>query len=282
MSSQYISELMEKYNTRFGGLISILEEIQNKYGYLPEGLLREVAEKTGKSLVDIFGIATFYKAFRLKPRGDHLITVCSGTACHVHGSPAIVEEFKKKLGLQVGETTPDKKFTLETVNCLGSCALGPIVVIDGYYFSRVTKSMVAELIKRAAEGLDKVDIYNDKRIFPLEVKCPDCNHSLMDSEYKIDGLPSIRVTLSHGQIHGAIRLSCLYGSHTIHQEFEIPAGVVVHIFCPHCHTELTSASLCPECEAPMFSMIVRGGGVVQVCSRRNCKGHMLEMEMATI
>ena len=114
------------------GLIAILEQIQAKYGYLPESKLKEVSETTGKSMVDIYGVATFYRAFSLKPRGKHLVSVCQGTACHVRNSTAVADEFCKKLDVKPGNTTNDKEFTLETVNCLGACALGPIVVVDGH------------------------------------------------------------------------------------------------------------------------------------------------------
>ena len=119
------------------GIISILEDIQAEYSYLPEEALRIVSEETGRSLVDIYGVATFYKAFSLKPRGKHLVSVCLGTACHVRGGQAIASEFLRQLGIKPGETTADRLITLDTVNCLGACALGPIVVVDGHYFSNV-------------------------------------------------------------------------------------------------------------------------------------------------
>lgn len=282
MGSQQVCEITQKYNGRPGGLISILEEIQGKYGYLPEKLLREVAEQTGKSLVDIYGVATFYKAFRLKPRGNHLVTVCTGTACHVRNSPEIVEEFKKELNISVGETTTDNEFTLETINCLGSCALGPIVVIDGHYFSRVKKSMVPTLLKMTRDGLDKVDVLHDKRVFPLELKCPRCNHSLMDSKDPIDEHPSVKITVSFGRKHGWLRLSSMYGSYNKKSEYDIPDGTIIHCFCPHCHGALTDTAMCVECGAPMISMLVRGGNMVQVCSRQGCKGHMLEVNNVNV
>ncbi len=277
MDSQQICEITQKYDGRPGGLISILEEVQSKHGYLEESLLREVSEQTGKSLVDIYGVATFYKAFRLKPRGNHLITVCLGTACHVRNSPEIVEKFKSELDISIGETTPDNEFTLEAINCLGACALGPIVVIDGHYFSRVNKSMVPKLIKMAKEGLDKVDTLNDKRVFPLELKCPRCNHSLMDLNHPIDKHASIKITVSFGRKHGWLRLSSMYGSFNIESEYEILNGTIVNCFCPHCNGTLTDTATCPECEAHMITMQVRGGSMLQVCSRHGCKGHMLEV-----
>jgi NADH-quinone oxidoreductase subunit E len=264
------------------GLISILEDIQGQYGYLPEGALEAVAEKTDRSLVDIYGVATFYKSFSLKPRGKHLIAACLGTACHVRGAPAVVEELKQQLGIKAGETTEDKEFTLETVNCLGACALGPIVVVDGHYFPEVKTSMISEIINKAKVGLDIVEIKSDKRVFPIEVSCARCNHSLMDPRHPIDDHPSIRVTVSFGQNHGWLALSSLYGSYNVNSEYKIPTDTVVHMFCPHCHAELIGGAKCGECDAPMVPMIVRGGGMVQICSRRGCKGHIFDLGGTTV
>ncbi len=264
-------------------MISILEEIQSKYGYLPEDVLRLVADKTGRDIVDIYGVATFYRAFRLKPRGKHLTSVCLGTACHVRGGPAIADEFEAKLGIKSnGETTPDREFTLETVRCLGACALAPIVVVDGHYFPHVATPQVDEIINRTKFGLDKVSVEHDERIFPLEVSCPRCNHSLMDPGHLVDGQPSIRVTVSYGNEHGWLMLSSLYGSYAIEAGDEVPVDTVVNFFCPHCNAELIGASNCNVCNAPMVPMIVRGGGIVQICSRRGCKSHMLDLTSVAV
>ena len=259
------------------GLISTLERIQARYNYLPEEALRQVAAETGRSLVDIYGVATFYRAFSLRPRGRHLVSVCLGTACHVRGGPAIAEEAERRLGICAGETTPDKEFTLETVNCLGACALGPVVVVDGIYHSKVRKSEVKRILEGALAGDEGIDVTADRRVFPVEVSCPRCNHSLMDPAHLVDGHPSIRVTVSFGRMHGWLCLSALYGSYNVASEYPIPEKTVVHFFCPHCHQELSGAQACPECGAPMVRMIVRGGGVVQICSRKGCKSHMLDL-----
>jgi len=277
MTTEEMSAIVEKKDSTKGELISILEKIQAKYSYLPEDVLRDVAKKTGYSLVDIFGIATFYRAFSLEPRGKHVVSVCLGTACHVRGGPAIAEEIQQQLGIKAGETTADREFTLETVNCLGACALGPVVVVDGHYFPSVKTSMVKDILKQALTGLDKIEIETDQRVFRLEVGCAHCNHSLMDSRHTIDGHPPIRVTVSFGNKHGRMLLSSLYGSHEVSSEFDIPLDTIVHMFCPHCHTELIGSSRCGECDAPMVPMVVRGGGVVQICSRLGCKGHMLDL-----
>jgi NADH:ubiquinone oxidoreductase subunit E len=279
MKPETVMPIIEKYKTHRGGLIAILEEIQSKYGYLPEDVLRVVADQTGHALVDIFGVATFYKAFRLVPRGKHLTSVCLGTACHVRGGPAVAEEFEKQLGVNSGGgTTEDKEITLETVRCLGACALGPIVVVDGHYFANVSRAQVEEIIGKTRAGMSAGERKDDQRVFPLEVSCAHCNHSLMDPGYLVDGVPSIRLTVSFGNVHGWLRLSSLYGSYTIEAGNEIPMGAVVNFFCPHCHAELIGAWNCIVCDAPMVPMIVRGGGIVQICSRRGCKSHMLDLE----
>jgi NADH-quinone oxidoreductase subunit E len=282
MDSDDIAAIVEKNGTEGGGLIAILEEIQAKFSYLPEEALRDVASQTGRSLTDIYGVATFYRAFSLKPRGKHLVSVCLGTACHVRGGPTLVEEIHRQLGIRAGETTSDREFTLETVNCLGACALGPVMVVDGHYFPHMRASGIRDVLDRGLSGLDKVEVETDRRVFPLEVSCARCNHSLMDPRHVIDGHPPVRVTVSFGSKHGRLLISSLYGSYEVSSEHEIPPDTIVHMFCPHCHAELIGSTRCGECGAPMVPMIVRGGGVVQICSRRGCKGHMLDLGGATI
>lgn len=277
IKDESLIQVLEKHKHDDKGLISILEDVQGKYGYLPQEALRLVAKETGRSLVDIYGVATFYRAFSLKPRGKHLVSVCVGTACHVRGAPTIAKEFSRQLGVKPGDTTPDKNFTLETVNCLGACALGPIVVVDGHYFSHVSKTKVHGILDRALEGFEDIEIKQDYRIFPVEVSCPRCNHSLMDPNYAIDGYPSIRVTMAFGTQHGWLRLSSLYGSYNVFSQYPIPKDAVINFFCPHCHAEFSSPNSCTLCNAPMVPMIVRGGGMVQICSRNGCKSHMLDI-----
>ena len=279
METAEILNILDKHQGDRGGLISVLEDIQAKYSYLPAEALKLVADTTGRSLVDVYGVATFYRSFSLKPRGKHLCLVCEGTACHVRGAPRVEQEFARQLKVRPGETTPDKQFTLETVNCLGACALGPVVVVDGHYFSNVRTTRVKPIIDKTLVGLDDAELKADLRDFILTVSCPRCNHSLMDPDHPIDGSPSIRVTASSEGEHGWLRLSALYGSFTVESEFGIRTDAVVDFFCPHCHAALKSASRCPLplCRAPMVSMIVRAGGIVQICSRRGCKGHMLDL-----
>lgn len=277
MNPETVDSILQKHVGGRDGLISILEAIQNHYGYLPQEALQKIAEKTGRSLVDIYGVATFYRAFSLKPRGHHLVSACLGTACHVRGAPSIAEELEKQLDVKSGETTTDREFTLETVNCLGACALGPVVVVDGHYFSSVKKAHVKDILDKTRAGLDKIEVATDQRVFPLEVGCPRCNHSLMDADHPVDDLPSIRVTISFNQRHGWLNLSSLYGSYNSDSQYQIPRDAVPNIFCPHCHSELRGSSGCPECSAPMVPMVVRSGGILQICSRYGCKGHLLDL-----
>lgn len=131
-------------------IIQIMQDINVLYRYLPAFALQYLSEKLDISLPHIYHVATFYTAFSLKPRGKHIIKVCMGTACHARGAPKILEEFERQLEIPQGETTKDLMYTLETVNCLGCCALGPVVMVDDDYHS-VSTSMVSGLIKKYAE-----------------------------------------------------------------------------------------------------------------------------------
>ncbi len=277
IDSKNILTILEKYHQNRGGLVAILEEIQSKYGYLPEVALRIVSEKTGRSLVDIYGVATFYRFFSLKPKGKHLICVCLGTACHVRGAQGIVEEFEQQLGIKAGQTTKDGEFTLETVNCLGACALGPVAVIDGHYFSKVERSKVKKLLDQGRRGFEKLDIEKDERIFPVDVKCPHCDKSFKDEAFIIGGYPSLKINVAMDHTQGWMRMSSLYGFYDVWTEYAIPEDMIVSFVCPHCNSEIPGNSSCPECEAPMIPMPVEGGGIIKICARRGCKNRMLDL-----
>ena len=133
-----VAAIVSTYGGNRDSLISILQDIQSEYHYLPEDTLRGVASQLGLPLIQVYSVATFFKAFSLEPRGEHIVSVCLGTACHVRGAPAVLDQVKRQLGTQTGETTKDMQFTLETVNCLGACALGPIVVVDGKYHGQMS------------------------------------------------------------------------------------------------------------------------------------------------
>lgn len=143
-----IDAIIADYQSKTSGLTTVLQNIQNEYNYLSPQALEHVAEKMGLSLSQVLHVATFYKAFSLKPRGKHLITVCLGTACHVRGGVRIVDQIERLLKIRAGGTTPDMQFTLETVNCVGSCALGPVMVVDGEYHGKMAPSKVERVLKK--------------------------------------------------------------------------------------------------------------------------------------
>jgi NADH-quinone oxidoreductase subunit E len=143
-----VKSFVTKHHSEKKALISVLQDIQEEYNYLPQEALRIVSETLGIPLIDIVGVATFYRAFSLEPRGKHLVTVCMGTACHVRGGPKILEEFERKLNITAGETTEDRQFSLETVACLGCCAIGPVVVVDGDYHAQTSIRKVGSILKK--------------------------------------------------------------------------------------------------------------------------------------
>ncbi len=128
-------------------LIEVLQDVQKAYSYLPEEVLRIIAKELKVPLIEVFRVANFYKAFTLKPRGRHLLTVCLGTACHVRGAPKFLDEVLGQLNINAGETTSDGMFTVETVNCLGACALGPVVILNGKYYDHMTTGKLRNLIQ---------------------------------------------------------------------------------------------------------------------------------------
>jgi NADH-quinone oxidoreductase subunit E len=127
-------------------LIAVLQEVHTEYNYLPEGSLEVISKELKTPLSAVYGVATFFKAFSFKPRGRHLATVCLGTACHVRESAKVLTEVRNQLGIASGETTPDMRFTLETVNCLGCCAVGPVMVVDGEYFGEMSPRKVKSVL----------------------------------------------------------------------------------------------------------------------------------------
>jgi NADH:ubiquinone oxidoreductase subunit E len=128
-------------------LIEVLQDVQDLYGYLSQESMTEVSAELGVPLIEVFRVASFYKAFSLTPRGRHVLTVCSGTACHVRGAARIVDQVTGELAVQPGKTTSDGLFTVEAVNCLGACALGPVVVLDGVYHSQMSPRRLRRLIE---------------------------------------------------------------------------------------------------------------------------------------
>ena len=145
-----VAAVLDKYQQEEGWLVSILQDIQAEFNYLPKDALLEVSQGLDVPLSQVYGVATFFKAFSLKPRGRHSINVCLGTACHVRGAVRILDRVEDELGIRGGDTTRDLKYTLETVNCVGACALGPIVIVDGEY----TGQMKIDKVKPLLESCD--------------------------------------------------------------------------------------------------------------------------------
>ncbi len=145
--SEKVDSLIDSYGDKKEQLISLLQDIQAEFNYLPQDVLVRVSQKLDIPLGQVFSVATFFKAFSLKPRGRHLVTVCLGTACHVRGGQRLVDKMERDYGIKPGETTEDTRFTLETVNCLGCCALGPVAVVDGKYESRMKPDKLDRVLR---------------------------------------------------------------------------------------------------------------------------------------
>jgi NADH-quinone oxidoreductase subunit E len=141
-----VDAIIKKRQADKSALIQILLEIQKENGWLPRKALLRLSQKLGVPLTQIYHIATFYKAFSLVPRGRHSISVCLGTACHVRGAPHLLDKVTEILNISPGETSKDMKFTLTTVNCLGCCALGPVMLIDDEYHSNPASKEIKEII----------------------------------------------------------------------------------------------------------------------------------------
>ena len=143
-----VEAIIKKYEGDKGQLVSMLQDIQTEYHYLPKDALDEVVTLLGVPASQVYSVATFFKAFSLTPRGRHLIKVCLGTACHVRGAAKVVEKMEIDLGVKRTETTPDQRYTLETVNCVGCCALGPMVMIDEKYHGQISSDKVSPLLAK--------------------------------------------------------------------------------------------------------------------------------------
>ena len=149
-----VENILTQNGNRKERIIQILSDIQRIYNYLPKEVLQYISGRLRLPLSEIYSIATFYSAFSLKPRGKHLVTVCMGTACHVRGAPAVLSRLEERLGVESGGTTTDNQFTLKTVNCLGACALAPIVVVNEEYHGQTTVNKVDKLVKTYEKDQD--------------------------------------------------------------------------------------------------------------------------------
>ena len=148
MGDGKIDQIIDKYQGDASALIQVLLEIQRENRWLPKEALEKVSEKLEVPLNQIQHVATFYKAFSLVPRGRHGVQICLGTACHVRGGPRILDRVEEVLGIQAGQTTMDMEFTLDTVNCLGCCALGPVMVVDGKYHGKITPTEAEAVLRK--------------------------------------------------------------------------------------------------------------------------------------
>ena len=139
---EFINEIPDKTSS----LIAVLHQAQEIFGYLPEDVQRFVAKKLNQPIAEVNGVVTFYSYFTETPTGKHVINVCMGTACFVKGSADILDEFERKLGIKVGETTPDGKYTLQVLRCVGACGLAPVVTVNDKVYGHFTKQMVVKTI----------------------------------------------------------------------------------------------------------------------------------------
>ena len=146
MELDVVDSVVDKYEQKPWALISILQDIQEEVGYLPPDALRRVAKQMDIPLTQIYGVATFYKSLSLTPQGKHIVTFCMGTACHVRGADRVLAEVKDLLKIEPGQTTADGEFTLKVANCLGACAIGPVMVLDGKYHGKISASKAKRLL----------------------------------------------------------------------------------------------------------------------------------------
>lgn len=160
MIQQTLDGILEERRSQPEQLIEVLQDVQEALGYISAQTMTRVSEGLGVPVIEVCRVANFYKAFSLKPRGRHVITVCTGTACHVRGAPRMLDEVRGQLGIEAGETTEDGEFTLECVNCLGACALGPVVVLDGEYHGQMTPNKLRKLVQSVRKS-EKEAVAND-------------------------------------------------------------------------------------------------------------------------
>ena len=146
-----VDAVISKFSGDKSALIAILQEIENSCGYLPAWALRQVSQKLAIPLTQVYGVACFYDAFHLKPKGRHTVRVCLGTACYLRGSARVQEAVEGQLGARDGETTSDSEYTVQSVRCLGACSLAPVMVIDEKYYDKMTPTRARKVLKRHGE-----------------------------------------------------------------------------------------------------------------------------------
>lgn len=157
MPEARLKKILSVFEGKKGGLIPMLQRVQEEFGYLPEEALAEIAEFLHVPVSQVFSVATFYAHFYLTRRGDHLVRVCQGTACHIRGGQDVLETAQHCLGIKTGETTADYKYSLERVACLGSCALAPLMVVDETLYPKITTGKVVKALSGKADDIEDED-----------------------------------------------------------------------------------------------------------------------------
>jgi NADH-quinone oxidoreductase subunit E len=148
MNNAKVHEILTKYQADQHSLIAILQDIQEQYSYLPKDVLVEVSRELDVPLSRVLSLATFFRAFSLKPKGRHPVHVCLGTACHVRGAQRVLEKFERELGIKTGETSEDHEFSLDAVRCVGCCGLAPVVMVGEEVYGKITQTKVGGVIKK--------------------------------------------------------------------------------------------------------------------------------------
>ena len=158
MHAQTLEQIIEGRRSQPSQLIEVLQDVQREYGYISKEAMLAASHDLGVPLIEVYRVASFYKAFRLKPSGKHVLTICMGTACHVRGARLLVDQATGQLGIEPGDVTPDGLFSVEQVNCLGACALGPVVTVNGTYHHHMTPGKLRKLI----EAIGKKDMEGNR------------------------------------------------------------------------------------------------------------------------
>jgi NADH-quinone oxidoreductase subunit E/NADP-reducing hydrogenase subunit HndA len=146
-----IKEICKSFNNNGGELINVLHKVQGTFGYLPAEVQEVVAQELDLAVAKVYGVVTFYSFFTMLPKGKHPISICTGTACYVRGAEKVLEEFKKELDVNVGETTDDGKFSISCLRCVGACGLAPVVMVGDKTYGRVAPEMVKDIIEEYKE-----------------------------------------------------------------------------------------------------------------------------------
>ena len=156
MNLEQVDKIIDAYGADRATSLAVLQEIQQEYNYLPRAALERVSERLDINLGDLYQLATFYRTFTLRPKGEFCIKVCLGTACHIHGGPLILEAFERELGIKAGESTPDGLYSLEATSCLGACAQAPFVMVNDEPYPQMTVDRVPEVVEKCGCAVPEV------------------------------------------------------------------------------------------------------------------------------